>query len=190
MKIRLSHGWHARLFQWLGVMRVFPQRGHLPFLHSFCASCCLHQSPQQTCKPSLNICISAVKMVSNVSFREQLRSMRPSIRFDGPDEIDPRPLVGVDDAYEVLLPDGRPLWKDRHKIHKPDRSKLSAFFLSKRHTPGCNSSRPFKRSSARMWHEFKLTLLSGMCCHQIFRFLTFKADDGKIMSTACWFSCP
>lgn len=162
MKIRLSHGLHVRPVQWLDVMRVFPQRGHLPFLHSFCTSCCLHQSHQQTCKPSLNIFISAAKMVSNVSFRDQLKRMRPSFRVSVPGEEESTPLIAANDAYEVLLPDGRPLWKDRHKIHKPDRGKLSAFFLSKRHTPGCNSSRPFKRSSARMWHEFKLTLLSGM----------------------------
>lgn len=104
-------------------------------------------------------------MVSNISFREQLKRIRWS-----------RPV--------------RPVWEDRYKIHKPDRSKLSAFFLSTKHTPGCHSPRKWKRSLARIWHEFKLTLLSGMCRSHIIVPLTFGANDVKNMSISCLYSYP
>lgn len=96
-------------------------------------------------------------MVSNVSFREQLKRMRPSFRVR------------------------RPVWEDRYKIHKTDRSELSAFFLSTKHTPGCHSSNPLKRSSARIWHEFKSTLLSGVYTYYVF----VHSEPGLIMGRTC-----
>lgn len=94
-----------------------------------------------------------LKMVSNVSFREQLKLMRPSFRIN---------------RFDDVVPARRLVWKDRHKIQESDRSNVQDFFLSTRRTPGSESPRRLTRTFSKMWHEFKLTLFSGMCCHHQF----------------------
>lgn len=55
----------------------------------------------------------------------------------------------------------KPIWEERTKVRQRDYTKWSAFLLDVDRTPGLSSRRRYKRVSARIWHEFKVTLLSG-----------------------------
>lgn len=63
----------------------------------------------------------------------------------------------------------KPVWKDRMKVQQRDYTKLSVFLLDVNRTPGLDSRKRYKRVCARIWHEFKVTLLSGTNLFSVMR---------------------